>query len=54
MYNSYSILKHMNMIFYRLDNFTQCLPRFFHEGVVSNPTSCVFWDVDGTDRRTAG
>jgi hypothetical protein len=28
------------MIFYWLDDFTQCFPPFFYQGVGSNPTSC--------------
>jgi hypothetical protein len=27
-------------MFYWLDGFIQCLSRFFHQGVGSNPTSC--------------
>jgi hypothetical protein len=38
MYNLYSIFKNLSMMFYWLDNFTQCLPPFFHQGVGSNPT----------------
>jgi hypothetical protein len=30
--------KHLNMMFYWLDSFVQCLPPFFHQGVGSNPT----------------
>jgi hypothetical protein len=29
MYNLYSILKHISMMFYWLDDFTQCRPHFF-------------------------
>jgi hypothetical protein len=28
-------------MFYWLDSFTQCLPPFFHQGMGSNPTSCI-------------
>jgi hypothetical protein len=27
-------------MFYWLDNFTQCIPSFFNQGMGSNPTSC--------------
>jgi hypothetical protein len=30
----------MSMMFYWLDNFTNCLMPFFHEGMGLNPTFC--------------
>jgi hypothetical protein len=28
-------------MFYLLDRLIQCLPPFFHQGIASNPTSCI-------------
>jgi hypothetical protein len=41
-YNLYSILKLLSMMFYWLDSFTQYLIPFFHQGMSSNPTSALF------------
>jgi hypothetical protein len=33
------------MMFYWLDNFTQCLPTFFHQGMGSNLTSFTVFNI---------
>jgi hypothetical protein len=38
-YNLYLILKHLSMMLYWLDSFTQCLSPFFHQVMGLNPTS---------------
>jgi hypothetical protein len=32
-------------MFYWLDNFTQCLLSFFHQGIGSDPTSCIVFNI---------
>jgi hypothetical protein len=32
-------------MFYWLNNFVQCLPPFFHQGVGLNPTSCTTFNI---------
>jgi hypothetical protein len=32
-------------MFYGLDNFTQCLLFFFHQGMSSNPISCIIFNI---------
>jgi hypothetical protein len=32
-------------MFYWLDNFTQCFPRLFHQGMGLNLTSCTVFNI---------